>query len=331
MSNYKILQGDCLEQLKTLPDTSVQCCVTSPPYYGLRDYGVDGQIGLEETPEAYVEKLVQVFREVRRVLRDDGTVFLNLGDSYYSYRPGKGQSLVKQSCASNEQDLPQTCARRGNVLVGLKEKDLIGIPWRVAFALQSDGWYLRSEITWCKKAPMPESVKDRPTTATEKIFLLTKSSKYFYDIDAVKEPSTYPINSREDNNPENRKCFPTQQNNGIRSRKNNDYPFRNLRNYWIIGTHAFHEAHFATFPPEIPKLCILAGSKRGDTILDPFTGSGTTGEVALKLDRSFVGCELNQKYIHDLIIPRLENINPLFSDEAVFVDRAQSNMNFMEQ
>jgi DNA modification methylase len=184
----QILNGDCIEMMKTLPDKSVNCCVTSPPYFGLRDYGHDGQIGLEETPEAFVQKMVEVFREVKRVLRDDGTCWVNLGDSYYNYRPGKGQALAKQSCASNDQDLPQSCARRGNKLDGLKEKDLIGIPWRVAFALQADGWYLRQDIIWHKPNPMPESVQDRCTKAHEYIFLLSKQERYYYDREPIREP-----------------------------------------------------------------------------------------------------------------------------------------------
>lgn len=308
MSNTQIIQGDCLEIMPTLEENSIQCVVTSPPYFGLRDYGCAGQIGLEPTPEEYVEKLVAVFREVKRVLRNDGTVFLNLGDSY----AGSGRGNNPNGKQATNKGTGFDCTNPGFVPYGLKPKDLIGIPWRVAFALQTDGWWLRSEITWCKKAPMPESVKDRPTTATEKIFLLTKSSKYFYDIDAVKEPSTYPINSREDNNPENRKCFPTKQNNGIRSRKNNDYPFRNLRNYWIIGTHPFKEAHFATFPPELPTLCIKAGSKIGDTILDPFAGAGTVGYVCEKLDRKFIGIELNPDYVA-MAEDRIYNVQPLFA------------------
>ena len=181
-----ILIGDCREKLRELENSSVQMCVTSPPYWGLRDYGHDGQLGLEETPEEYVENLVKVFREVRRVLRDDGTLWLNLGDSYYNYRPVKGQSLTKQTVSKSNQDLPQDCSRRGNKIEGLKEKDLVGIPWRVAFALQADGWYLRQDIIWQKPNPMPESVKDRCTKSHEYIFLMSKSPKYYYDYEALR-------------------------------------------------------------------------------------------------------------------------------------------------
>jgi len=182
--------GDCRETMRRWASEGIkaQTCVTSPPYYGLRDYGNDGQIGLEETPEEYIAAMVEVFGCVRDVLADDGTVWLNIGDSYYNYRPGKGQALVKQTVANSDQDLPQTCARRGNKLDGLKEKDLIGIPWMLAFALRADGWYLRQDIIWHKPNPMPESVQDRCTKAHEYIFLLSKSQKYYYDHEAIKDP-----------------------------------------------------------------------------------------------------------------------------------------------
>jgi DNA modification methylase len=290
-----ILQGNCLDVLRTLPDQFVQCCVTSPPYWGLRDYGVAGQLGLEKTPEAYVEKLVAVFREVKRVLRNDGTLWLNLGDSYYNYRPGAGQKLVKQTVSNNNQDLPVICSRRANRQSGLKEKDIIGIPWRVAFALQADGWYLRQDIIWSKPNPMPESVTDRCTKAHEYIFLLTKSARYFYNNEAIKEETTtFDFTNRD-------RDLTRLNNTPGRTRmaglKTNQYEMRNRRSVWTITTKSFKEAHFATFPPKIPEICIRAGSKVGDTILDSFMGAGTTGMVAKILNRNYIGVELNPKYI----------------------------------
>ena len=303
-----IYTGDCLEILPTLEAESVQCCVTSPPYYGLRDYGCDGQIGLEDSPEAYVEKLVAVFREVRRVLRDDGTVWLNLGDSYWG---GKGQS------GSGGKEYQQLRSESGvsfsspEAHVGghgktkpqdgkhdvIKPKDLIGIPWRVAFALQADGWYLRQDIIWSKPNPMPESVTDRCTKSHEYIFLLTKNARYFYDAEAVKEPisekSSYGgIYKQQD------KRYNIQGNiarSGMKIERPVD-DARNRRSVWTITTKPFKEAHFATFPPEIPEICIKAGSKPGDTILDPFSGAGTTGNVAERLGRKYIGIELNPAY-----------------------------------
>jgi len=249
-----ILQGNVTDKLKEIETGTVQCVVTSPPYWGLRDYGTEGQIGLEETPEKYVEKMVEVFREVKRVLKHDGTVWLNLGDSY-STSSGTGGTKSfqpKQPMFAYTRKAPKN----------LKPKDLVGIPWRVAFALQADGWYLRQDIIWHKPNPMPEPVQDRCTKAHEYIFLLTKSSKYYYDIDSIREPSK-----------------------------------RNRRSVWTINTQPYKEAHFATFPQKIPELCIKAGSKEDDVVLDPFFGSGTTGYVAQKLGRRWIGIELNEDYI----------------------------------
>jgi DNA modification methylase len=288
---YEIKQGDSLEVLKTLPDYSINTCVTSPPYYGLRDYGVDGQIGLEQTPEEYIAKLVGVFREVRRVLHDDGTCWINIGDSYYNYRPGAGQSLCKQTVSNSLQDLPQTCARRGNKLEGLKEKDLIGIPWMLAFALRADGWYLRQEIIWHKPNPMPESVKDRCTKAHESLFLLSKSQKYYFDSGAVKEPAVGPA----------KKCGP--KNDASRNDSDRtgivrgDGVTRTRRSVWSIPTKPFKEAHFAVMPEALVEPCILAGSPEGGTVLDPFSGAATVGLVALKNSRNYTGIELNPEYI----------------------------------
>ena len=304
----KIYNMDCLEGLKQLPDNSINCCVTSPPYWGLRDYGVEGQLGLESTPEEYVAKMVEVFREVKRVLRDDGTLWLNLGDSYYNYRPGKGQALVKQTVSKTKQDLPDTCPRRGNKLVGLKEKDLVGIPWMVAFALRADGWYLRSDIIWHKPNPMPESVTDRPTKAHEYIFLLSKSSKYYYDADSIREPLSEqrakqagklvdPGNDakkRKKQIEHDKKRGSGGHFDGHKWRMNS--LGRNKRSVWTVATKPFKEAHFAVFPPALIEPCILAGCPAGGVVLDPFMGSGTTGMVAAMYQRNFIGFELNPEY-----------------------------------
>lgn len=337
MSTFRILQGDWIEQLKSWPDNSIQCCVTSPPYWGLRDYGVDGQLGLEKTPEEYAEKIVVGFREVKRVLRDDGTLWLNLGDSYAGswgdsgHRPERtgtpGHQREKNSEFINRNGHPTFNPPTSKKILGLKPKDLCGIPWRVAFALQSDGWYLRQDIIWSKPNPMPESVTDRCTKSHEYIFLLTKSARYFYDAEAIKEiqaessaeRALYGWNGRNDDGSNGARTGA-----GIRKMKESGMSMgeaglipldgmRNKRSVWSVTTKPYKEAHFATFPPEIPRICIMAGSKPGDVVLDPFTGSGTTGQEALKLGRDFIGCELNQKYINDLIIPRLSNIDPLFT------------------
>jgi DNA modification methylase len=283
-----------------------QTCVTSPPYYGLRDYGNDGQIGLEETPEEYIAAMVEVFRCVRDVLADDGTVWLNIGDSYYNYRPGKGQALVKQTVANSDQDLPQTCARRGNKLEGLKEKDLIGIPWMLAFALRADGWYLRQDIIWHKPNPMPESVQDRCTKAHEYIFLLSKSQKYYFDSEAIREKGE--MTAEDSAGSTQRDTRETHGvgggNSGINKAKQKlaeelatlGYSTRNKRSVWTVQTKPFKGAHFATFPQELIKPCILAGAPVGGIVLDPFMGSGTTAQVAQNLGRQYIGCELNTDY-----------------------------------
>ena len=273
--NVKILIGDCRDVLRTLPDASVQCCVTSPPYFGLRDYGVAGQIGLEPTPDDFVAEMVAVFRDVRRVLRDDGTLWLNLGDSYASTVKGSGGA--GKSRLGPNRDLQnighQKFEPRRFDMQGLKPKDLIGIPWRVAFALQADGWYLRSDIIWHKPNPMPESVTDRPTSAHEHVFLFSKSERYHYDAEAIKEPA---VAAEAEGGPALK---------------------RNARNVWTIATRPFLEAHFATFPPELAERCILAGCPAGGTVLDPFGGAGTTGLVAGRLQRSAILIELNSDYV----------------------------------
>ena len=410
----KILEGNVLETLKDLPACSVQCVVTSPPYYGLRDYGtaewkggdpncdhvdddkvaernrqkksmiavgekidgstrtrvhdeaigkdwqyrdackkcgairIDSQIGLEPTPEAYVEKLVQVFREVRRVLKDDGTLWLNLGDSY----AGSGKGANPDGTPHPSTLLGKQGTNKGTVTginkpqkahdIGLKPKDLIGIPWMVAFALRADGWYLRSDIIWAKPNPMPESVRDRPTKSHEYIFLLTKSQDYFYDYEAVLEPANY--DGRKDTVMKGSKKYKDgsylangnanslsvkgrerwrfknlqedgQQPNSIHERraeglKDEVYAVRNKRDVWTVNTKSYSGAHFATFPTELIEPCILAGTKEGDTVLDPFNGSGTTGEVSIKHHRLYIGCELNPKYVK-LTHRRLSQVQPV--------------------
>ena len=291
-----ILFGDCRETLKQF-DEKARCCVTSPPYYGLRDYGgEDKQIGLEQTPEEYIEEMVNVFRLVRDNLTDDGTLWLNIGDSYYNYRPGKGQALNKQSVSNTKQDLPNKCARRGNKLEGLKEKDLIGIPWMLAFALRADGWYLRQDIIWHKPNPMPESVRDRCTKAHEYIFLLSKNKNYYYDHESIKEKAVgerwggdKPINL--DNTKDTNNTF-----SGLTRPRKMVYDKRNKRSVWSITNKSYKGAHFATYPPELITPCILAGSEENDIVLDPFMGSGTTAMVARSLGRYYIGCELHEEY-----------------------------------
>ncbi len=272
-----VFHGDALKILKELPDKTVQCCVTSPPYWKLKDYGVRGQIGMEVTPEEYVEKLVAVFHEVRRVLKDDGTLWLNLGDRY--------------------------C--RSRMHCGVKTKELVGIPWKVAFALQQDGWHLRCDIIWYKPDAMPEGVNDRPTRAHEYILLLTKTKNYYYDADAIREP----------HKPESLKRMAYKYKGYRKTKSLSERPHyrnpdhmchplgRNKRSVWTIAKRGFRGDHFATFPYEIPETCIKAGSKVGDIVLDPFAGSGTTLEVAAKSGRTPLGIELNEGYIRELIVP----------------------------
>ena len=262
-----ILFGDCRETLSQIDEKTCQMCVTSPPYYGLRDYtNNDKQIGLEQTPDDYIKELVEVFRLVRDTLTDDGVLFVNIGDSYYNYRPGKGQALVKQTLSSSKQDLPDDCPRRGNKLEGYKEKDLIGIPWMLAFALRQDGWYLRQDIIWNKPNPMPESVKDRCSRSHEYIFLFSKKQNYYFDVESIK--------------------VPTVDGKSLKRRKS----------VWDIKLPKNKSGHSAVFPDELIQPCILSGSKENDIILDPFIGSGTTGRVAKKLNRHYIGCELNVDY-----------------------------------
>ena len=281
MSKYRVIVGDCVESMRGLADQSVNCCVTSPPYFGLRDYGVDGQIGLELTPDQYIAKMIEVFREVRRVLRDDGTLWLNLGDSY-----GKG-------------------------------KQMLGIPWKVAFALQDDGWYLRQDIIWSKPNPMPESVRDRCTKSHEYIFLLTKSKRYYYDHDAIREPHTgeaakavtmgYKEVGQRGVNSSVRRGLTDGQATQFSKKGHSGYfgadgncllnPLgKNKRSVWSVPTRSVKGAHFATFPPELIEPCILSGCPVGGVVLDPFAGSGTTAEVSARNGRDSIMIELNPEY-----------------------------------
>lgn len=290
-----ILIGDAAERLKELPDQSVQMCVTSPPYYGLRDYGDPRQLGSEPTPGEYLHRLVRISQEIRRVLKDDGTYWLNLGDSYYNYRPGAGQALTKQSCSRTDQSLPQSCARRGNVLEGFKEKDRMMIPARCAIALCDDGWYLRDEIVWHKPNPMPESVTDRTTKSHEFIYLLSKNQDYYYDAEAIRERGVIPEGTLGAKGSAERFNMP-----GVNARPP-EYKiydgFRNKRSVWTVNTDSTGNGeHFAVFPPLLIKPCIMAGSRYGDTVLDPFGGRGTTGEVCIELGRSVILIELNPVY-----------------------------------
>ena len=288
-----ILYGDCRDTLKQF-DEQARTCVTSPPYYGLRDYGgEENQIGQEKTPEEFIDQLVSVFKEVRNVLTDDGTLWINLGDSYYNYRPGKGQSYPKQSVSKTNQDLPTQCNKRGNKLDGLKEKDLIGIPWMFAFAMRSDGWYLRQDIIWHKPNPMPESVKDRCTKSHEYIFLLSKNKKYYYDNEAIKEPVKQDWGTR---NRTNGKYHNSGSGLSPHSGLTKSYDRKNKRDVWSITNKPYKGSHFAVFPPDLITPCILAGSEKGDIILDPFMGSGTTAMVAKQLGRDYIGCELHEEY-----------------------------------
>jgi DNA modification methylase len=322
---------DCQTGLKKIPDKSVNCCVTSPPYYGLRDYGVDGQIGLEETPEQYAEKLVTIFREVRRVLRNDGTLWLNLGDTYYNYR-GANDFSTKQTIAKHEgHAMHSPSGKRNSILPNLKGKDLIGIPWMVAFALRADGWYLRQDIIWHKPNPMPESVTDRCTKSHEYIFLLSKSRRYYYDAEEIKDKSItyenrpsgivrnriYDYNSKENLHPEAYRKKINEKNKSYHNPNNPKYDAipndrwknqfngrewgqegkANKRSVWTVNTQPFKDAHFAVFPPKLIEPCIKAGCPEGGIVLDPFMGAGTTAVVARKLNRNFIGLELNKEYV----------------------------------
>jgi len=304
-----VMVGDCLTSLATLPDRSVNCCITSPPYYGLRDYGVDGQIGLETSPDAYVARLVEVFREVRRTLTDDGTLWVNIGDSY-SRDPLKGGSgpngkhdsipdygnarkIMSEKRGSSDGAVGR--ADRAPVRVGgegIKPKDMIGIPWMLAFALRADGWYLRQDIIWNKPNPMPESVRDRCTKAHEYIFLLSKSEHYYFDHEAMKEDAVKGASGSTFNTGKTAE----HQLNRASAKPRIEDGKRNRRSVWTVTPKPYKGAHFAVYPPELIEPCVLAGCPEGGTVLDPFGGSGTTGGVAMKHGRNAVLCELNGDY-----------------------------------
>jgi DNA modification methylase len=305
----KIIEGDCLATLAALPQSTYQCCVTSPPYYGLRDYGHAGQIGLEASPDEYVARMVDVFREVRRVLRDDGTLWLNIGDSYTRGEAkggngpggknvaayGAAYASAQSAKAGSSDGVVGRGDRPGSRLAadGVKYKDLLGIPWQLAFALRADGWFLRSDIIWHKPNPMPESVTDRPTSAHEHVFLLSKSARYFYDAGAIAEAAEHTgatgiafggATGGQTGNP----TYSGREYVGTGT--------RNVRNVWTIATQPYSGAHFATMPPALAERCIKAGTRPGDHVLDPFGGAGTTGLVADRLGRNATLCELNPAY-----------------------------------
>lgn len=307
-----ILNGDALEVLRTIEPDSVNTCITSPPYYGLRNYGVLGQIGLEKTVEEYVEKIVEVFREVRRVLKDDGTVWLNIGDSYATGTTAERKQSINPGVGANREEAQNSVPRVGTPM-GCKTKDLIGVPWLVAFALRADGWYLRQDIIWQKPNAMPESVKDRCTKSHEYIFLLSKSSKYYFDATAIKEPcSTVTIEDFKKRKNMNNKggrpgTFGAEARPDLYRGRADYIPkdfMRNKRDVWTINTGGFRGAHFAVFPEKLVEPCILAGCPEGGTVLDPFAGSGTTGVVARRLRRNFLGIEINPEY-HEMAKNRI--------------------------
>jgi DNA modification methylase len=290
MTDHNFIEfGDCRDIMRGWVKEGIraQTCVTSPPYFGLRDYGHDGQIGLEQTPDEYIAAMVEVFRCVRDVLADDGTLWLNIGDSY----AGAGYSNHKGTGGTQREDGGKQRHLSGT---GCKNKDLIGIPWMLAFALRADGWYLRQDIIWHKPNPMPESVRDRCTKAHEYIFLLSKSERYFFDSAAMKEPGVMPAGTKGAKGSAER-----QGQKGVNARPP-EYKiydgFRNRRSVWTVTTKPYKGAHFATFPPALIEPCVMAGSRSGDVVLDPFMGSGTTAMVARKLGRKYIGCELNESY-----------------------------------
>ena len=331
----RILVGDVRAMLATLPDESVHCVVTSPPYWGLRDYGVEGQIGLEATPGEFIDTMTAVFREVRRVLRADGTCWVNMGDSYATgtTAPSKENGRAVHGHWAKSDHL----GRRRAHVDGLAPKQLVGMPWRLAFALQADGWWLRQDIIWHKPNPMPESVRDRCTKAHEYIFLLTKSERYWYDAEAISEEASENTHARrpvpaglatgggehsavahqtERNHRKVRKLAEpgsgTKNNTSFEEAMSGLVDRRNKRSVWTITTKGFSEAHFATFPPELPEICIKAGCPPGGTVLDPFFGAGTTGLVADRLGRDCIGIELNTAYA-DMARRRIEGDAPLLA------------------
>ena len=307
-NDLSLYYGNNIDVLKTIEADSVDCVVTSPPYWGLRDYGTSDQLGLEPTPEEYVANMVKVFQEIHRVLKPSGTVWLNLGDSYAGSNSDKYSAPNKNTLSAKMGQTYGGIEKSIKAKVhGLKPKDLIGIPWRVAFALQADGWYLRSDIIWQKPNPMPESVKDRPTKSHEYIFLLTKSRKYYYDADAIKEPTVSQDKYKRDRDNPDYKFNNTPGRTKMSGLKDNKYTLKNKRDVWSINTKPYKEAHFAVFPEEIPMNCIKAGSPKDGVVLDPFAGSGTTLKVALGLGRKAIGIDINTEYL-DLCIKRCNEI-----------------------
>lgn len=303
----ELIEGDCREVLRELPDQSVNCVVTSPPYFGLRDYGVENQMGLEPTPDEFVQALVGVLREARRVLRDDGTLWLNIGDSYNAGRSGGHGAtggVATSTLAANAPFAAAPTVKGKDPAMGAKQ--LLGIPWRVAFALQADGWYLRQDIIWHKPNPMPESVRDRCTKAHEYIFLLSKSPTYYFDWQAIQEPVAASTVARLAQptlaEQAGSSRVPGKTNGTMKAVGNGET--RNRRSVWTVTTKPFKEAHFATFPPDLIEPCVLAGCPEGGTVLDPFFGAGTTGVVCQKHDRNCVGIELNPAYF-DIAAKRL--------------------------
>jgi len=315
----RIMLGDVIEKLREIGPETVQTVVTSPPYWQLRDYEIDGQIGLEKTPKEYIGRIVAVFREVKRVLKNDGTAWVNIGDSYAAYGESKPQHLSEAADKYSPRKNKRNLNRQDNgdvrhpsrtIPKGIKPKDLIGIPWRIALALQADEWYLRSDIIWSKPNPMPESVTDRPTKAHEYIFLLSKSPKYYYDADAIRQPvaeSTIGRGPVDFGGAKGRAYKPDKNDPNFRNGNEQwgrtfDYTKSsangaNRRSVWRIATQSYPEAHFATFPEKLPELCIKAGTRLKDIVLDPFMGSGTTCAVAKKLGRRYIGIELNPEYV----------------------------------
>lgn len=285
--------GDCRDVLRAMPDRSIDCCVTSPPYWGLRDYGHDAQIGMETTPEAFIAALVEVFREVRRVLREDGVMWLNIGDSYANDGKWGGSSGGKHAKALHG----NTSIGRTRVHTGLKPKDLVGIPWMLAFALRADGWWLRQDVIWHKPNPMPESVRDRCTKSHEYVFLLTKSDRYHFDGDAIAEPAAQPDRVRND-------------------RMFTGSTTRNRRSVWQVQTQPFSDAHFAVMPDELARLCIVSGCPEGGVVLDPFGGAGTTGLVADRNRRHAILIEASSSYA-DIARRRISGDAPLLSSVTV--------------
>lgn len=314
MNDSILLFGDAEQCLRKIPSETADCCITSPPYYGLRDYGADGQIGLEESPEAYINRLVGVFREVKRVLKPDGTLWIVIGDSYAG--SGKGAAEYPENAKKYKQGTnlgmlgQEKTTKVPKRFDGIKSKDLIGIPWLLAFALRADGWYLRQDIVWAKTNPMPESVRDRCTKSHEYIFLLSKSPRYYFDAQAIAEPTAESSKKRSQNFSHARYGGNKYTNNPdvfYRTKSGGLYSWRSKRNkrsVWSVSVHGYRGAHFATYPEALITPCVLAGSKPGGFVLDPFFGSGTTGKVAQDNGRKYIGIELNEEY-KDLIKARL--------------------------